>query len=414
MRDIRIASILGILFIAIGSTGSAQLKSIDQASPEYPASLSSSDIFWRVPGPPPVFTARDLGLLATDEIDGFSLGCDHPILPTQQNWADLFYSVSRTTLGVGAVATEVRGNGAAGDVFNVTVMGNGTVLGGPLLWRDASTACLTTLPGVQSDVDGISGLLGIWHLNSRVYFTVDKATAKRLGVSPADILCQPMPGPKPAPWFVWATEAQLKLKPGDDLDALALQDLDGKRDASDIIYFSLKKGSPSAAALGTASVILVSPGGNPRVIFAHNKLDLQNTDELNALSVYDPEVRTSVEQIHWNTGGKVRFHLDARVANAGSPYVLAGTLSGPCPGYRLPGMPGSQLTLPITIDQVTFLIFRMQPPGFFGVLDAQGKATAEVDMPPVPIPVDFYLTFAFTCFRSTFTDVSEPVDIRIR
>jgi len=145
--------------------------SIDQASPEYPATYSSADIAATFGVPPPVIPAVNLGLLATDEIDAFSIGLDEIPPPPAPFFTIIYFSVTRPTVGVNgsSIRTESTGNGAAGDLFHV-YMNTGWVwrLGPPTLISDATWHSLTQLP-TQSDLDGHDYFVGA---ASPSYFSV--------------------------------------------------------------------------------------------------------------------------------------------------------------------------------------------------------------------------------------------------
>ncbi|MBI4880573.1 MAG: VCBS repeat-containing protein [Planctomycetes bacterium] len=94
-------------------------------------------------------------------------------------------------------------------------------------------------------------------------------------------------------------------------------------------------------------------------------------------------------------GGQVAFELDAGSANAGRPYYLLGSMSGTSPGTPL----GSTV-LPLNYDAFMnlTLIFANTPvfASFFGLLDAQGRATATLDSlgPISPAAVGVQMHFA--------------------
>ncbi len=80
-------------------------------------------------------------------------------------------------------------------------------------------------------------------------------------------------------------------------------------------------------------------------------------------------------------GGAQKFTLDAGPAHAGETYAVLGSITGTAPGVAFP----SGVTLPLTLDfytSVTFL-YANSPvfPGSFSTLDAQGRATAAVNLP---------------------------------
>jgi hypothetical protein len=82
-------------------------------------------------------------------------------------------------------------------------------------------------------------------------------------------------------------------------------------------------------------------------------------------------------------GGTQKLYLNAGPANAGQTYVMAGTLSG-----TVPGTPIGTFVVPLNIDDYT--LFTLQNPNVFpfvntaGTLDANGRALAQIVIPPVP------------------------------
>ncbi len=94
-------------------------------------------------------------------------------------------------------------------------------------------------------------------------------------------------------------------------------------------------------------------------------------------------------------GGQVAFELDTGSANAGRPYYLLGSMSG-----IAPGTPIGSVILPLNYDAFMnlTLIFANTPvfANFFGLLDAQGCATATLDSlgPISPAAVGVQMHFA--------------------
>lgn len=101
--------------------------------------------------------------------------------------------------------------------------------------------------------------------------------------------------------------------------------------------------------------------------------------------------------------GATRFELDAGVQRAGHSYIILSSISGHGPGLELPGG-----RLPLTQDP-WFALFgdllgSPEFPGFLGQLDADGRATAFMDLGALPaLPADFLgarLSFAAWVHRS--------------
>lgn len=124
-------------------------------------------------------------------------------------------------------------------------------------------------------------------------------------------------------------------------------------------------------------------------------------------------LEVDIDEISFSTGGAVSFELDAGAACGGSAYFLAGGISGTSPGTQLPG--GG--VIPLNRDAVTdYIIANYGDPmftGFRGVLDSQGKASAELVLPPSPpLPAGAVVYFAFTTL-SPYDFQSNPVSVLI-
>jgi hypothetical protein len=188
------------------------------------------------------------------------------------------------------IRAQALGNGAAGDVFRLIGLPL-CFYPSPTLIRDATVLDLTPLP-IQSDVDALmrapsgNDLL----LNWDVYFSVDPATAARLGagISPADILYTSES--TPGGFATYCTAAQLNLLPIDDIDALVILDPSpGTFEATSIIHASLTKTSPSAPAWGGgASMILLSPTTVAGIELGNAVFEVGFAEEVDALMAGDP------------------------------------------------------------------------------------------------------------------------------
>lgn len=114
------------------------------------------------------------------------------------------------------------------------------------------------------------------------------------------------------------------------------------------------------------------------------------------------------------TGGAQNFSLDAGVANAGNLYLIAGTASGTRPGFQF-----QHLTIPLNADfwfngslgaaNTTMYM------NSFGMLDAQGKATASFNYPNFPALAGLALHHAFVVVNASAGPVmvSEPTGVLI-
>ncbi|RKY21176.1 MAG: hypothetical protein DRQ55_05215 [Planctomycetota bacterium] len=110
-------------------------------------------------------------------------------------------------------------------------------------------------------------------------------------------------------------------------------------------------------------------------------------------------------------GGTVDLMLDAGSAFAGRSYVLLGTASGSAPGTPLPG---GLVSLPLNFDWLTFLLIdNLNTPlftHFSGVLDASGRASAQLNLPPVAGAAGLSMHYAFLT-RAPYDFVSNAVQL---
>jgi hypothetical protein len=286
-----------VIFFVLAAVCIAIDFSIDQASPEYPATYSSADIVYQGGGTKK-YTATDLGLIASDEVTSFCGGADNVFPAGSAYWSTFHYSVDRATVGTlsSVINTESTGNGAAGDIFRIVIDGGSNVAIGPTLLVDATVNGLSTItPGPQSDIDAINTPgLGVWFSVNAV--TATRLTGAGLACTSGDILYQATPGPSAPLPVVWATRAQLGLVVGDDIDALMMSGAGGTGlNPGTIVYISLAPTSPSAGALGTATAIQVYPGP-PAVVFNATSLGLLAGDNINAMTACDPGAIPTISQ----------------------------------------------------------------------------------------------------------------------
>jgi len=299
--------VLSLFFV---SRANAADYSIDPISAETVTNAwAPGDIIF-APGFPVLRIAcrADLGLPAAANVDGFSYGIDPPLALGPDAISIITYSVTRADVGIAGlvVNTQVTGNGAAGDKYRLRINNAGVVLGRGLR-SDAPTHGLTTLPN-ESELDGLSNIM-VMPIPSvtgaaGIAFTVDRPTATAIGVSPADILYRApvIIAPPPPPgciisaastYAIYATQTALGLAPNDNIDALAMWDTitPGTLNSGDFIYVSLDPASPTLAAIGAspASMIQVYPGP-PTEVVTPDKFALLPTDDIDALTLGDPEV----------------------------------------------------------------------------------------------------------------------------
>ncbi len=133
-----------------------------------------------------------------------------------------------------------------------------------------------------------------------------------------------------------------------------------------------------------------------------------------SVCLYDLEpspLWAGVDQFPEGTGGTVKFVLDAGAAHADRGFLLTGSLSGTDPGTLLPG---GLATIPLNRDWFTdYILDRLNTKpftNFWGTLDTQGRATAELIAPPIPGWSGRVVYFAF-CTASPYDYASNPVEV---
>ncbi|MBU0753907.1 MAG: C10 family peptidase, partial [Planctomycetes bacterium] len=130
--------------------------------------------------------------------------------------------------------------------------------------------------------------------------------------------------------------------------------------------------------------------------------------------IYDAELETDTDEIACPGGGIVNFTLDAGTENAGRYYLLLGGISGTDPGTLLPW---GHATLPLNWDIITDTILAYLNTtafyDFLGILDGNGRATAQMNLPSLPVGLGgVVIHFAFTC-NNPFDVVSNPAAVEI-
>jgi hypothetical protein len=140
----------------------------------------------------------------------------------------------------------------------------------------------------------------------------------------------------------------------------------------DQIYMLLKAGAEDQVGAGKED----TPGWD--AFYGHGRLNafrslaaLCSCEGGEVLTVSPPKLGFGVE-------GTWLFRLSAGAVNAGQPYLILGTLSGPTPGFTL-----GQTEWPLAFDPYTRLdLFGSSPiVGGAGVLDADGEALATLTVP---------------------------------
>jgi chitinase len=111
------------------------------------------------------------------------------------------------------------------------------------------------------------------------------------------------------------------------------------------------------------------------------------------------------------TGGTATFHLTAGRANAGRNHLLIAGFTGTTPGTTLP----SGAVLPINIDGLSSAVlnpaFAPIFSGFAGTLDANGEATAQLNVPAAAWLAGIQLSFAYALSPWDFASTSVQVQI---
>lgn len=112
-----------------------------------------------------------------------------------------------------------------------------------------------------------------------------------------------------------------------------------------------------------------------------------------------------IQVIDASVGGTQHLTLDAGPARAGEIYVLVGTLSG-----TQPGTPYGTVVAPINVDNYTLTLLTNPSVqalfGSIGVLDGQGRGTAQV-----PVPPGFKVGGGVTAHHAFITlPLTKPVD----
>ena len=321
LATLKFATTILSMFAGLTAAGLARAQGVDPGDfsldgisrMEVPSRFHAADLIDKTGGNIHIAHGR-LGMpdepVATDsDLAAFSSGKDKLAPFGPRFFVSLEYSVSRGSLGAGRVVTrEVtppNGNGNAGDKFRLYRLFSGRVVG-PWMDQDAEDIGLTPLPSPdESEIDGLS-----WPPGTRqpVYFSVNLDTARKQGLDPAAIYYVQDPSLSPT-FTVYASSAQLGLLPGDDIDALAINDggLGGTFEPADIIYVSFSVGDPTQRLYfppgAGDGIIQLSPIVQPAaivgpagplpgaIILGPAQLDLATTpreDNLDAITAFDP------------------------------------------------------------------------------------------------------------------------------
>jgi hypothetical protein len=273
-----------------------------------------------VAGPGPILhvPAPNYGVTAQDENDGHSAGERDPFAPVA-----VYFSGSKESQGVAGTEYAVQENNfqAAGDRFVTngltmqgpaasippppsTVCGPPATLGPPFDATRPSVNLLSVnqdqyhlIPSLRPSVlnrgreldntDAVELQLfdvdGDMRNDRPIFFTVDKVSTSWLG-RPSDILVTPPGG---GFFLLFATAAQMGLNNRDNVDAVAVYDVDGDLRATagvDYVVFSLDRGSPSLT--GSPADLLVSDFSGRHCLFlAASSIGMERCDNVDAVDV---------------------------------------------------------------------------------------------------------------------------------
>ncbi len=148
-----------------------------------------------------------------------------------------------------------------------TVDGNGVVAPACAGPAGAGTGLVEPMPGGDAMDEIDAAALGAWSAGGLptvpVYYSVDPPTAAAAGLLPGAVIVKP---PGPGPIGVYTGPVALGLAVGDDIDALAVDDVDGlplafAPAAGDVVLFSL---SPASPTVGTPNPCPGPLAGAPR------------------------------------------------------------------------------------------------------------------------------------------------------
>ena len=257
----------------------------------------------------------NIGLGLNDQLDALSAGVDAVHASNI-----VYFSVDRASIGLAGPLTPLDVNGQAalnqqaGDIFATTDaqgVGSAPVGINSLHMNQNFFGLIPVVGSLQDNTGNLQDNLDAFCLEEfdllplqpdglqdrAVYFSLG-ANSPSLGVnSAADILQSPAGG---VTFSVFATAAQMGLLAEDDLDALALLDLDGAvTPGLDLALFSLAPGSPTllgpdglfgtADDLSAADLFLTAFNNSSFVRYAAGSLGLLAEDNVDGMDVQIPE-----------------------------------------------------------------------------------------------------------------------------
>ena len=201
------------------------------------------------------------------------------------------------------------------------------------------------------------------------------------------------------------------------LDASGSQSLHGP-----LLYrFDLDDDGVADTPFGASSTIqFLVPTSGPRIIGVEVQDSLgRRAGRRKNLILGNGSLSQSVGFVQLSVGGTVGLTIDAGPAGAGLAYAMAASMSGTTPGLQLtpdlivPLNPDPWFDFTLTYANANFL------PGFQGVLDSNGLATAQMLIPPGVLPSQLayqtihYAGAGFDPVLSEFRFVTGPVSVAL-
>lgn len=294
--------VVAIAMVGVSAQADPDTFSIDgvSPSPNNPADLLNVGMSVQVPN-------AQLGLVVNDELDALASGND----AVQRNNV-IYFSVDRYSQGVAMAWTpwDVNGqavrNQQAGDVFITTDAGGTGAVPQTYNYLHTNQNLLGEIPlilphlsnvgNLQDNLDAFSfeeyDLNGDGITDRPTFFSLAAGSPSLApGFSASDILISPSGS---GTFNVFATAAQIGLRPDDDLDALALLDLNADglvAPGIDAALFSLTPNSPTLITLGASPAdIFYTTFLNANVVrYNAASLGLLECDNVDALEVQVPE-----------------------------------------------------------------------------------------------------------------------------
>ena len=152
----------------------------------------------------------------------------------------------------------------------------------------------------------------------RVYFSV---AAGMVGFDPATIYlgtAENKNNTVTRTLSVFAPPLLIGLRPGDDIGGLCVADTDGKFDATDTVFFTLKRGSPTLAAFGLSSgdVFQAVPGGF-FLAYTNDQLGLLLGDQISGLKCFKAPKPCDINLDDKVDSTDIQLIFDARGVPAG-------------------------------------------------------------------------------------------------